>query len=451
MKKIYILAAIALVAGVSCTKQVPADNNSPDMPIGFSPISQRTGTKANVYGEQNATYTANAPTAYEQFATWAFFTNDRSTVSGYNPQDITTGNGQEFFGTATAGVTSTHQTTASLNTDYWQPLDASGNPYFWPKNGYLHFHALSPAVYGTGTLAHSWANGISITGYVAPVYTDANATGLTADAVQVDLLYSDFVFDQQRSQYNATTNVGTYYDNEDDSGIYKHDGVNILFRHALSLVQFKVKTDADYKAASSSQQHKFFVRKIEIVNAYNTGNFHENRTNQADNTYDATTVADMSTKIGFNKLNPNGAATPYWDTFSNEVTLTPYDETAGAAGTGTEATSTISSQVGTTIIALPQYLAHGTNDVKVKVTFDYQFSSDAGSNWSSPYTQTLEVNLGGKTGTYGTDTGDYTVNNWLINHKYIYTLVFKLDPIIFDPAVDAFVTVDGITVELPQA
>lgn len=441
MKKIYILAAIALVAGVSCTKQVPADNNSPDVAISFSPISQRAGTKANVYGEQNATYTAGAPGAYESFAAWAYYTAAASGTT--NPQtnaDAT--KGASFFGTDGAGVECKHHDGASAGTDYWSP----DTPYFWPKTGYLHFHAMSPADFGTGTLAHAWGSGISITGYVAPVYTDAPAVDPTADASQIDLMYSDFEFDKQRADYSAASNVGMY-DDEDDSGLYTHDGVNLLFRHALSLVQFKVKTHADYYSAPT-HKHRFFVRKIEVLNAYNTGNFTENRANDCSNGYN--TVADMTGKIGLAPDNSGASGTPYWTSFSNEVTLTPYDVTAGAAKTGTEAISTLSGQVGTTLIALPQALLHAPNHVQVRVTFDYQFSVDGGTNWVDDLNKTITVDLSGANGTYNGGTpGDYTVNNWLINHKYVYTLVFKLDEIIFDPAVSAFVTVDDIGVDLP--
>ena len=452
MKKLLIIAAVASVALASCTKTIPvAYDDGKDVAISFSPISQRVGTKANVFGEQNATYTTGAPGAYEDFAAWAYYTAAASATT--NPQTNTNpALGAPFFGADNAGVTCVHRTANSLNTDYWEPT----TPYYWPRTGYLHFHAMSPADFGTGTLAHAWGSGISITGYVAPVYTDAAATGLTADASQIDLMYSDFEFDKQRAQYNNGTNVGKY-DDDDDSGKYQHDGVNLLFRHALSLVQFKVKTEADYK--STSLQHEFYVRKIEVLNAYNTGNFHENRANTANNNYAVVPDAEWSGKIGFypdNARQSAGNGTPYWDTFTNEVaSLTPYDVTGGAAMTGTEATATSDvsiGQVGTTLITLPQALEHAVKHVQVKVTYDYRFSADNGVNWTESTGQYVTVDLSGAKGTYdstGTPVANYVVNNWLINHKYVYTLVFKLDPIIFDPAVEAFVTVDNIGVDLP--
>lgn len=455
MKKLLIIAAVASVALASCTKTIPvAYDNGKDVAISFSPISQRVGTKANVYGEQNATYTANNAGTYESFAAWAYYTEAGKATTNPQTNDDAT-KGAPFFGTGSAGVTCEHQTAYSLNTDYWAPTTS----YYWPRTGYLHFHAMSPDDFGTGTLAHTWGSGISITGYVAPPYTDATATDLTPDASQIDLMYSDFEFDKQRSGYAQTGGTVGKYDDDDDSGKYQHDGVDLLFRHALSLVQFKVKTAENYKGLGMPQ-HEFYVRKIEVLNAYNTGDFHENRANTADNKYAIVAPGDWAGKIGFYKDNTNQNAggtdgTPYWDNFSNEVaSLTPYDVTAGAAMTGTEATvnSDVSiGQVGTTLIALPQALAHAVKNVQVKVTYDYRFSAN-GSNWSTLPDQTITVNLSGAKGTYdptGANVSNYVVNNWLINHKYVYTLVFKLDPIIFDPAVEAFVTVADIGVDLP--
>lgn len=441
MKKIYILAAIALVAGVSCTKQVPADNNSPDVPISFSPISQRAGTKANVFGEIPTTYDTQ-----ESFLAYSYFTAQASTVSGYNPKELAATpdatKGSEFF--PVAGVQCDYNNTY----DAWEPTTS----YYWPKAGYLHFHAISPAAFTKTTLTHSWVNGLSITAYVAPEYDD-NATDetLTTDN-QIDLLYSNFVYDRQRSGYNPQT--GVPYDDAADAA--SHNGVDIIFNHALSAINFKVKTAGDY--LTGTQQHKFIVRKIEILNAYNTGNFTENRATSADQEFNV--VADMSNKVGFTPTNADGSKTPYWSYFSNELAnITPYDATAG---TGITASTTVSDLIGTQIIALPQPLDHGSsaNKVKIKVTYDYWFSNNSGSTWikyegANALVSELDIagyyasKYGGADATIGGTTLGYQVNYWLINHKYTYVLNFKLDPIIFDPKVEAFVLVDNIGVDLP--
>lgn len=434
MKKLTILAVLALVAGASCTKSIPVSNNSPDASITFSPLAGSNTTKAQVYGEIPTTYNTS-----EKFQAYAFFT--RALHGTTNPQDnaIAAADGSEFF--PATGVECVYNGGAGQN--YWEPSTA----YYWPKAGYLHFHAISPSAFTKTTLTHLWASGYTITGYVAPQYTDANTAEALTDDNQIDLLYSDFVFDKQRSGYDPQTGV-PYDDHSGDAASY--NGVDLVFRHALSTIKFKVKTDDNYQ--SGNQQHKFTVRKIEILNAYNTGNFAENRKNDCTNDYVA--VADMTGKIGLTSDNADGSATPYWSGQSNEVTLTPYDATLG---TGIAASNVVSAAIGTQIIALPQALDHGANKVRVQVTYDYEFSNDGGTNWYS-YTVaggnalTAVLDIAGFKGTYdatGIPVADYVVNNWLINHKYTYVLNFKLDPIIFDPAVTAWVEVDNIGVDLP--
>ena len=436
MKKIYILAAIALVAGVSCTKQVPADNNSPDVPISFSPFSYRVGTKANYLGEQLPTYmgTNDAGATYEDFTAWAYFTKEASTTT--NPLTNTTpAAGSAFFDQQKAIYDATY--------DAWKLENAA----YWPKDGYLHFHAFSPNNFSpaSGSLSHVWGSantpkGFTLTNYVAPVYVDADTDGLT-NSNQVDVLYSNFVYDKQRSGYNPLT--GLPYDDDDDSGAYKHKGVDITFNHALAAVQFKIKTQADYKAGT--QKHTFTVKKIEVLNVLNKGTFVENRAATLDNAFLNAVGTTAITKNKDNALTTSPYWTPEYDT-ANEKSYTVYSE-----ATGSEATYTLSDQIGTTILPVPQALIHPTtnNKVQVKVTFDYVFNNNGTEYSYSGLTSTL--NLGGKLATQyaGTDDPTYAVDNWLINHKYVYVLNFKLDEIIFDPMVEAYVLVDGIGVDLP--
>ena len=168
MKKTLIMAALVCVALAGCTKDEKhiATNDSA---ISFAPISQRTSTKAEFYGEQNATYTGEGST-YEKFTAFAAFTEDATTAPSEN-----------FF--PAAGVECEHAGTAPA--DYWKPTTA----YLWPKAGYLTFHAISPSVLTpyAGTVANAWTTGLTISNFVASTNMDQ----------QVDVLYSDFNFYQQ--------------------------------------------------------------------------------------------------------------------------------------------------------------------------------------------------------------------------------------------------------------
>lgn len=448
MKKVIIfLAAAAGVALAGCVKNTPEIAPAGrEVAVSFSPIAQRSLTKAPYYGEQNAYYTGDG-SSYEDFLAHSFYTAQASSVGGFNPQGtVASNNGGEFF--PAAGVECSHAGTAPA--DWWEPA----TPYYWPRAGYLHFHALSPYVFTKSALSHAWASGYAITGYQAPVYADADLTDAQTANNQIDLLYSDFVFDRQRSGYDPQT--GSPYD-ESGTAPYldaaSHKGVDLTFRHALASVNFKTKTAADYE--SGTQRHQFIVRKIEILKAYNTADFAENRAATADNAYLA--VADMTGKVGFTKENADGSLTPYWSNFSNEVaSIVAYDAT-DAAATGTVAGAALSAGIGTPVIALPQPLDHGANQVQLRVTYDYRFSMDGGTSWieygvAGGNALVSLLDLGGFQGVYdpsGANEAGYVVDNWLINHRYTYNLVFRLDPIIFDPKVEAWVEVSDIDIDLP--
>lgn len=412
MKKFFIFAAAACVALAGCTKTEPiqVDNSTR---VGFSPLTHKTATKATWYGEQNATYTGDGST-YEAFKAFAAFTEDDTTVPA-----------EDFF--PAAGI----ECTKNATEDYWEPTTA----YYWPKDGYLTFRAVSPNDFSpyAGTVANTWASGISITGFTAS----------TTINQQVDILYSDAEAYKQRSAYDPETGI-PYDDKTGDKA--SHNGVDIVFRHALSSVNFKVKTDDDYTAGT--QQHKFTVKKIEVNNVFTEGEFYENR-NFAAATPNAYANIAATDYISFNGGNEN-TASPYWTAADTEAKYTPYDD-----GTGQEVTATATA-IGTMMLPMPQTLDHTlatltnatANTVEVTVTYDYEFKNGASTHTSTNLTTTFT--LANRAGTYnGGAAGTYPVNQWLINHKYTYVLNFKLDKIIFDPKVELFVEVTDINVDLP--
>ena len=397
MKKLIFLAAVACVALAGCTKK------------------EATATKAEVFGEQNATYTAGTSPSYEKFLAYAAYTEDASTAPSV-----------DFF--PAAGVECVYNA-ATAPADFWAPSTS----YYWPKAGFLTFRAFSPSVLTpcSGTVANAWTSGITITDFVASTNMDQ----------QVDVLYSDTEAYKQRSMYNPEN--GALYDDKtgDDNTAWAHSGVNLTFRHALSSVQFRVITDQDY-AASATAKHEFTVTKIEVLNVNNKGSFNENRAAATGNAY-ANAAAGSVT---FNKDN-SVANTPYWTPTATDVVTYPV-----FSGSQAVATTGDFGNFGKAMLPMPQLLGgHGASadqDVTVKVTYDYKFTLNGAEH---SYTGlTTQISLAGKKAQkYNGATEEYTVNQWLINHKYLYTLVFKLDPIIFDPKVEAFVEVSDINIDLP--
>lgn len=137
---------------------------------------------------------------------------------------------------------------AGAGTAVWKdPL----NSYYWPKNGgSLTFFAYTPSglqkASGTG-------NGVSIT------TSGVSYKGWTADG---DYLKTDFMAAVPAKDKTAN-----------ETGVYYNEGVPMLFKHKLALVQFVAfveKDDAD----------DIYVESLSITNIYEKGDFAQNNTDE---------------------------------------------------------------------------------------------------------------------------------------------------------------------------
>lgn len=100
------------------------------------------------------------------------------------------------------------------------------DPKYWPKAGYLHFLAYSPANTDKAIIGNSGVKfGESSDQYV-----------VATDGTQVDLMYSSPIIDCQKSSVAP--------------GISYPDGIQVPFHHALSLICFTVKTAEAYEGVT---------------------------------------------------------------------------------------------------------------------------------------------------------------------------------------------------------
>lgn len=160
-----------------------------------------------------------------------------------------------------------------------------------------------------------------------------------------------------------------------------YDGVDIAFNHALSAVQVMAKTASDYAGTTIA------ITSIQINNADSKGTF-----------------------------NQNVGSTAAWAT-----TSTP----AVYAYTGATLTAT-AQDLGTKLL-LPQAI-----DADLTITINYTIN---GLAQTSTFKFADHKN--------GTDEGDspVIVNAWEMGNKYVYTLVFTLDEIFFEPIVTDWETI----------
>lgn len=253
---------------------------------------------------------------------------------------------------------------------------AADKKYYWPAVGSITFFAFSP--YSVGAL-----------------YTGGNGITLSDFTVTKD---EDFMV-------AAPVNDKTMNDN---TGV---TGVDIVFGHKLSLVDFKIKTKEDY----STDGWTIKVKEIELSNIYSKGNYQQitasandvwsNQANQISYTFTADDAADGGQVA-------TSTAVVYKSTWRN----------------GTESDA---------LLALPQVL-NTTPGTAAKLTVTYTLTQKMGS--TTVYENVVKTKT--------VDLSNETINEWKVNKKYIYTIIIALDEILFDPSVADWADPEEDDVEL---
>jgi hypothetical protein len=356
MKKFFLLAAAAVVAFASCSK-----NDQPEQreaAIAFSSYAGRAISKAD--GSFIKKGTTELP-AESKFGVWAYATG-ANPFDGTNTSNVFMNNVEVTY----AGGGKTDETKYTYSPLRYWPNDEANNK--------LSFFAVYP--YGaTGLTAP--ANGWG-------AYT---FTAQTAPASMVDFLFSEVAKDQT---YSAT--------NSGKKGV-----VNMKFHHALSMVKFKVNTDANYGTDT-----KITLKSIKVAAVKTAGTF------------------TPQTASPFGVWSAQGTPAEF-TVFNGTKQLTTVKPNADFLPTGTEATDAF--------LMVPQDLG---DDVVVTVVYTVQTGTDA------EVTNTATVKLNTAQG--GSPLA--AITKWAMNQNTVYTFTIGLKPIQFTADVvdwDAE-TVSGITI-----
>lgn len=385
MKKLFFIAAIAGAALVSCTKNEVAPSVNEQQEISFAAPVISTSTKV--------TEVANNYDTDLTFSVWAHYydqANDGSVYTNFADGEVYMNEVPVKYDDALKG---------------WKN---EATTYYWPKNGSLTFIAYSPSAVASN--ADVDANGIKFTDYV-----------VGAPANQVDLLYSERAYNKTAVD-RATASANPYA------------GVQINFKHALSSILFKVKAHADYAGTVLT------VKKIEVLNAYSTGDFTQGLADQ-----DGATTGQ---KVTINEVETQTKAE--WSDYATETIYTAYESTTGIVLSHTNAVythnATATATTNTTdLILLPQDLKHTTTtkDVTIKVTYTLE-----NGDTEAPIEQVAEVSLvTGNANDYFTD-GTNKISAWEMGKRYTYTIEVGLNEIYFDPSVEAWTPV-GVQPNIP--
>ena len=260
--------------------------------------------------------------------------------------------------------------------------------YYWPKDGnYLTFFSWSlntnslTFADGNPTVDITAANGVSITGYSSLKNDDFMVAKIAADQTQ----------NTTPGSYKTVSNVSA--------------GVPTLFNHKTSQVVIKVKTKADYSGTPCFQ--KFTLNSVEFVDLSTSGNY-----NQKDEAW---------TNFG-----PVKAATPVANKY--------YSNTTGQVITTTE--TEVEHKINGTTDGVYLYVPQGftNNDgKKIKVTYTVTKIGGTVTNTTGT-TYTAEIDM---FKVMGGDTANSTAANpFAIGKKHVITLIFGLDEILWDPAVE---------------
>ena len=355
MKKFVVFAGIAVVALASCSKTENVLNNP-----------QQTGS-AITFQPLAAVQTKSTPITKYETETGAFRVYGWYQASdNFDPSQAYTLYMNNVLCSYVAG---------NVDDKDGEGTWRSTNNYYWPKNGKLTFSAYYPA---NADVTVDAVTGISIKDY-----TIADATN------QVDLMYSDRVFDRVSSTQTD--------DNKD------YDGVDLVFNHALSAADFSVKTAADYGTDAIK------VYSVKIVDACSKGNFAEGYETGKDETHKAK-WSDQSDVVAYTV-----SATEVYPKYIKKNNDSDKD----------------SEQIGATCILLPQTFSE---NIKVVVTYGIKYVDGTDAKYLD---QVAEFPLKGTTDTAGND-----INGWEMGKWYHYTLTFTLDTIYFAPSVKDWVDVN---------
>ena len=364
MKKFLLISGLAIAAMVSCTKNEVflSENNGTQITF-TSPVVQ-LNTKA-VAGEQpkGGKYSTD-----EKFSVYAYWTAENYKAGDWG----------------TSPYMNNVEVTYDAGENGWAPADA----YYWPKTGKLTFAAYSPSDV-EGTVAYG-AEGLTVTGF----------TVKETPAEQYDFMYAERSYNRTSSTNESVAGAG--------HTAQSYNGVDLVFHHTLSSIVFKVKANKDITNT------KFTVKKVEILNAQNKGDFAEKITD--GDTY---------------------TSAPEWTNNAGAVNYTAWEGTQELVGNGTDA-DYAGLTAANDIILLPQTFANDNGNVKVKITYSIQRTAEGSPEIDG---QVAEFDLSDNY--QGTEAGTKkAITKWEMGKRYTYNILFDLEKIFFAPEVTDWVDVN---------
>ena len=368
MKKVFLIAA-AVVAFAACSKNEVLPSSSINNEISFN-VAPRTKALPTGQIEFNKDLT---------FQTYAYYLPDGQTWASHTatPQTYIDNAKIQFVDPQWKNATHT---------------------YYWPKQGKLTFLSWT-------AVKEDWTSGGKLgVNYATTDATCAHDSGLkfsfnAKTDKNKDILVADIAADK-----NA--NVSTYL----------ATGVPTLFKHQLSYVVFKVRTDKDYTTAG---------KKFELNSIKFGASLSKSATYQQ--------IAAGGVDAGWTETAKGEQV--YYDGGDHPAVINYVDLTAEGA------TVPALTSNDTQNLYLPQTFAEDGNEV----TIQYTITTTEGTSTSTSTSKDVVT----RTFSLKPSTGTPVFTTWEPGKKYTCTLTFSLDEITWDPAVQDWdpVTAADITIK----
>ena len=392
MKKLFILAAAAIVAMAACSK-VETIDNTPDSPICFTVVNHlQLKTRADV------TYPTTVP-----FGTFAWWTADDWTNIAADQTFVFMNNEQISW----------HSISASTS-EVWAPE----NMYYWTKTGKITFASYSPYTAAGTDKGYNEIPKYNVTkGFLFNDYTIVNNT-------DVDLMWANLA-----ANCTKTTNTdGTEVTNDSNpEGGYA--GVPTIFNHALCQVGFAFRAIGTKNPNVSDI--KIEVTDVDILNIDNKGSFtqipavttpatprwatdHEHYVANYDYAPAEALVLDLLDGSNANVVNANN----YTPLLKNATDTDPYTRILLPQALLETAHATIAN-------ALEDIATTGDQKLVVKYTVKVKYTS-APDDWATEdVVSTVRLNNG-------------NITAWADNQSITYRISinpYATIPVTFDPAI----------------
>ena len=436
MKKLFIIAAAALVASVACSKVETAET-TPDVEIGFQVASYLSQTKADSHDHTSfVDELTEVGAASKYFKSVAYIHAAQADGSVAAPA--------KFFTAGTEGV----ETINYDGSTQWKPA----HPYYWPKSPKSSISFFSWYDFGD---------------QVTPAIT------YTTDGGAATLKWTDRTV---ALKDNVMFADAAYHYKQNANGDQNHkldgvtEGVPTLFRHALAKVRFTVKQNPMKVQDGTTDNYTFWEVKLTDV-ALASGTIKNNGQFSLTQTSSTSAAAQVAWTKPTDEIWAAPAGTQTYLTEKLGNAAGDIFDTEVAKG-NVKLTDTAVELTGTNFMkdtyfaVMPQAVADNVTltfkyEIKTYYGTEAQFAAADHAGCKLISTETVNVNELKDAG-YGAPyvaTGiqlnaiSGAWNKWQMNHRYVYNLIInpQTSQILYDPAVETWETESTVDQTVPAA